>query len=102
VAARYVSGYLFAAPPDGGADSVEVETHAWLEVLLPGGEHGAPAWVGLDPTNRSHADDRYVKIGHGRHYDDVPPIKGVYRGGDATLSASVTMTRLDPSTSARA
>ena len=103
VAARYVSGYLFAAPPDGGDDSIEVDTHAWLEVLLPGGgERGEPAWIGLDPTNRSRADDRYVKIGHGRRYDDVPPVKGVYRGGEASLSASVVMTRLDPSTTARA
>ena len=104
IASRYVSGYLFAAPPDGGADSVEVDTHAWFELLLPdGGERGEPVWVGLDPTNRARADERYVKIGHGRHYDDVPPIKGVYRGvGEAELSASVTMTRLDPATSARA
>jgi transglutaminase-like putative cysteine protease len=104
IASRYVSGYLFAAPPDGGGDSVEVDTHAWFELLLPdGGERGEPVWVGLDPTNRSRADERYVKIGHGRHYDDVPPIKGVYRGdGEAELSASVTMTRLDPATSARA
>ena len=36
IAARYVSGYLFAAPDDGGEDSVEVDTHAWLEALLPG------------------------------------------------------------------
>ena len=44
-----------------------------------------------------------MKIGHGRHYDDVPPIKGVYQGGAAALlSASVVMTRLDPATSARA
>jgi transglutaminase-like putative cysteine protease len=28
IAARYVSGYLWAAPEDRGADSVEVETHA--------------------------------------------------------------------------
>jgi transglutaminase-like putative cysteine protease len=109
IAARYVSGYLFAAPPEpldggaAGADSVEVDTHAWLELLLPeGGERGEPAWVGMDPTNRVRADERYVKIGHGRHYNDVPPIKGVYRGGDAELSASVVMTRLDPATSARA
>jgi transglutaminase-like putative cysteine protease len=103
IAARYVSGYLFAAPSDGGTDSVEVETHAWLELLLPdGGERGEPVWIGMDPTNRSHADERYVKIGHGRHYDDVPPTKGVYRGGPAELSASVVMTRLDPATSARA
>jgi len=103
IAARYVSGYLFAAPPDGGDDSIEVDTHAWLEVLLPqGGARGESAWVGFDPTNRARAGERYVKIGHGRNYDDVPPIKGVYRGGPAELSASVVMTRLDPATSARA
>ena len=103
IAARYVSGYLFAAPPEGGDDSVEVDTHAWLEVLLPqGGDRGEPAWVGFDPTNRSRAGESYVKIGHGRNYDDVPPIKGVYRGGPAELSVSVVITRLDPATSARA
>jgi hypothetical protein len=46
-----------------------------------------------------------VKIGHGRHYADVPPTKGVYRGAaSASLKASVTMTRLgrtDPASIAR-
>jgi transglutaminase-like putative cysteine protease len=103
IASRYVSGYLFAAASDGSADSVEVDTHAWLEVLLPGGGgRGEPIWVGLDPTNRTATGERYVKIGHGRHYDDVPPIKGVYRGGRAQLSARVLMTRLDPKTTAKA
>ena len=37
-----------------------------------------------------------MKIGHGRHYADVPPIKGVYRGrANAELHASVRMTRTD-------
>ena len=103
IAARYVSGYLFAAPSDGGDDSIEVDTHAWLEVLLPDSRgRGEPVWVGLDPTNRARAGERYVKIGHGRHYDDVPPIKGVYRGGPSHLHASVVMTRLDPASAARA
>ncbi|MEA2311773.1 MAG: hypothetical protein QOE28_1741, partial [Solirubrobacteraceae bacterium] len=82
LAARYVSGYLFA-PPEGDedADSAEVDTHAWLEALVPPDEGGRePVWVGLDPTNRCLLNDRYVKIGHGRHYSDVPPVKGVYRG----------------------
>ena len=35
IAARYVSGYLFAAGPDQVDESVEVDTHAWLEALLP-------------------------------------------------------------------
>jgi hypothetical protein len=37
-----------------------------------------------------------VKIGHGRAYRDVPPIKGVYRGtASATLETSVQMQRTD-------
>lgn len=103
IAARYVSGYLWASPEDGD-DSVEVDTHAWLEALLPAaGERGEPVWLGADPTNRRLAGETHVKIGHGRRYADVPPIKGVYRGGaNAELDASVTMTRSDPQASARA
>lgn len=103
IAARYVSGYLFAAPEGDGLDSVEVDTHAWLEALLPGSGGTEPVWVGADPTNRGLAGEQHVKIGHGREYSDVPPIKGVYRGGaQADLVARVKMTRLDPATSARA
>jgi transglutaminase-like putative cysteine protease len=96
IAARYVSGYLFAAPEDGGTDSVEVDTHAWVEALIPDGGDGPPSWVGAYPTNRTLAGETHVKIGHGRHYGDVPPIKGVYRGvAEAEHDVSVTMTRLD-------
>jgi transglutaminase-like putative cysteine protease len=106
IAARYVSGYLFAAGSDDGQESIEVDTHAWLEALLPVPEEGEPVWVGADPTNACMAGENHVKIGHGRRYSDVPPIKGVYRGSaSATLDASVTMTRLDgldPASIARA
>jgi transglutaminase-like putative cysteine protease len=96
IAARYASGYLFAAGTGGKQESIEVDTHAWLEALLPVPGGGEPVWVGADPTNRGLAAENHVKIGHGRHYPDVPPIKGVYRGAaSATLDASVTMTRLD-------
>ena len=106
IAARYVSGYLFATGTEGGEESVEVDTHAWLEALLPLPGGGEPVWVGADPTNRVLVNENHVKIGHGRHYSDVAPIKGVYRGGaNAKLDASVTMTRLerpDPAAIARA
>ncbi|HTC73751.1 MAG TPA: transglutaminase family protein [Solirubrobacteraceae bacterium] len=104
IAARYVSGYLWAAPDEDGTDSVEVETHAWLEALLPSTDgHGEPVWVGADPTNRRLAGETHVKIGHGRFYSDVPPVKGLYMGGASSdLTAAVTMSRLDPQTSARA
>jgi len=105
IAARYVSGYLWAAPEDDGADSLEVNTHAWVEALLPGSDgHGEPVWVSADPTNGRLADgETHVKIGHGRFYADVPPVKGLYMGGATSeLTAAVTMSRLDPQTSARA
>lgn len=103
IAARYVSGYLYVRGGDGsesasenGAASVEVDTHAWIEALLP--NSGAePRWVSVDPTNRGLTGECHVKIGHGRHYADVPPIKGIYRGSaSSALEASVTMTRTDP------
>lgn len=102
IAARYVSGYLWA-PPNGdeGAESAEVDTHAWIEALLPAGDE--PVWTPADPTNRTLGGETHVKIGHGRRYADVPPIKGVFRGSaGAELSASVKMTRSDVSPAARA
>ncbi len=104
IAARYVSGYLWAAPEEHGTDSLEVDTHAWLEALLPGSDgHGEPVWVSADPTNRRLTGETHVKIGHGRFYADVPPVKGLYMGGaNSALEAAVTMSRLDPQTSARA
>jgi transglutaminase-like putative cysteine protease len=106
IAARYVSGYLFAAKGAAIDESVEVDTHAWVEALLPVLDGGEPMWIGADPTNRGLVGESHVKIGHGRHYADVPPIKGVYRGAaEAELEAHVTMTRLDrgdPASIARA
>ncbi|HWF49138.1 MAG TPA: transglutaminase family protein [Solirubrobacteraceae bacterium] len=105
IAARYVSGYLYAAPADGRPESIEVDTHAWLEALLPNLDGSEPVWVGADPTNRGLTGASHVKIGHGRHYADVPPIKGVYRGmASSEHDARVTMTQLtgaDPAAIAR-
>ncbi len=104
IAARYVSGYLWAAPENDGSNSLEVDTHAWVEALLPGsGGRGEPVWVSADPTNSRLTGETHVKIGHGRFYADVPPVKGLYMGGASSeLNSAVTMSRLDPQSSARA
>jgi len=103
IAARYVSGYLWAAPDDAGSESLEVDTHAWVEALLPDSEEGGePQWVSIDPTNRRLADSSHVKIGHGRFYADIPPVKGLFIGSaTSTLSAAVTLSLLDPQSGAR-
>jgi transglutaminase-like putative cysteine protease len=97
IAARYVSGYFYApAPDDADAASAEVQTHAWLEALLPGEDGAEPRWAGADPTNRRLVGPEHVKIGHGRRYDDIPPVKGVFRGGSGSkMESSVRMTRAD-------
>jgi len=94
VPARYVSGYLFAANSQDTAapssDEVLVQTHAWAEIALPGA-----GWWPLDPTNRMTVGARHVKIGHGRDYDDVLPLRGLYHGPfQHELDVSVHMRRL--------
>ena len=85
---RYVSGYI--APRALGEDDgpTTIATHAWVEVLLP--ELG---WVGVDPTNDIDAGLRHVRVAIGRDYADVPPTRGVYKGGAASsLEVSVEVT----------
>jgi len=73
LAARYVSGYLETEPPPGSERLVGADvSHAWASVFVP--EAG---WVDLDPTNDQFVNDRYVTVGWGRDYGDVPPLKGV-------------------------
>ncbi|MDX1691108.1 MAG: transglutaminase family protein [Acidimicrobiia bacterium] len=93
IPARYVSGYIYASDLSGGdlpdQAEVEIETHAWVEVLVPGF-----GWWGLDPTNPQDVGERHVKIGHGRDYDDVMPLRGVYHGpSEHTLSVGVQISR---------
>ena len=92
---RYVSGYLYVAENRvGEAGSASgAATHAWAETRLPGA-----GWIGIDPTNRTLADQRYVRIAVGRDYGDVPPTKGVIEGGgDSRLEVDVRMTLLSDS-----
>ncbi len=96
IPARYVSGYLFTDRDDVGApagsDAVVVQTHAWFEAAIPGW-----GWLGLDPTNGQIASEYHVKIGHGRSYDDVQPLRGVYLGpGSSAVEPQVEIRRVSP------
>ena len=70
VPARYVSGYL--APREG--ETMSEATHAWVQVYADG------AWHGFDPSNNTPQDELFVVTAVGRDYDDVPPVRGSYRG----------------------
>ena len=86
VPARYVSGYVLVRPGTDGLRP-EAATHAWVECMLP-----SLGWVGFDPTNGKVVDERYVRIGIGRDYEDVSPTRGVLKGVAAsTLHVAVRM-----------
>jgi transglutaminase-like putative cysteine protease len=88
--ARYVSGYVY-----GGAseDRQEGASHAWCEVL----DRENELWAGFDPTHSTlKADERYIKIGHGRDYGDIPPVKGTYKGrATESLDVKVFVTAIE-------
>jgi transglutaminase-like putative cysteine protease len=81
IPARYVSGYLYARDQSVGTapaePEIEIQTHAWVEALIPGW-----GWWSLDPTNPEPVGERHIKIGHGRDYDDVLPLRGVFHGAE--------------------
>ena len=87
VPARYVSGYFHASSEPEHDVLLDLESHAWVEALVPG--HG---WVEVDPTNNCPADERHVTVAVGRDYSDVAPLRGVLTGGGGQrLEVSVTM-----------
>jgi transglutaminase-like putative cysteine protease len=66
--ARYVSGHLLG---QGG-------THAWVEVIVPDGDHAVA--IPFDPCHDRRGDNRYVTVATGRDYADVAPTSGSYIG----------------------
>ena len=77
IPARYVSGYLYPEQEPLIGDMVEGESHAWVEYF-------SGSWTGIDPTNGVRETERHIIVGHGRDYDDVAPLKGVYQGPEST------------------
>jgi len=85
---RYVSGYLHPNPDAELGETVDGQSHAWIQ-----------AWTGqwwhYDPTNDAEINEQYISVGVGRDYSDVPPLKGIYSGeGSTDLDVVVEITRL--------
>jgi transglutaminase-like putative cysteine protease len=88
VPARYVSGYLHPSPDPVVGETVEGESHAWIEWW--DGE-----WVAWDPTNAVAPGPRHVVVAKGRDYGDSPPLRGIFStSGGSELFVGVEITRL--------
>lgn len=91
IPARYVSGYHFVGDLQGGNADFEQASHAWVEAYVP-----SLGWCSFDPTNADPVGERYVKLGHGRDYKDIVPVKGVYRGtGNQSLKVMVDVRKIE-------
>lgn len=75
IGARYAAGFMKG----------EGATHAWVEIMCAG------HWYGLDPTNNLMVDETYIKLSHGRDYQDCAVIRGSFYGA-ARQSQAVTVT----------
>ncbi len=90
IPARYISGYMFQDPEKKMEEDFSSASHAWVEVYLP-----SAGWIGLDPTNNTHVEDKHVRIAVGRDYADVPPTRGVFKGivrSELTVGVHISQT----------
>ena len=88
IPARYVSGYLHPKRKAKVGDTIDGQSHAWIQAWTGG-------WWHYDPTNDNEINEQYVSVGVGRDYADVSPLKGIYSGeGSTDLDVVVEITRL--------
>lgn len=88
IPARYVSGYLHPKRKATLGDTIDGQSHAWIQAWTGG-------WWNYDPTNDAEINEQYISVGVGRDYADVAPLKGIYSGeGSTDLDVVVEITRL--------
>jgi transglutaminase-like putative cysteine protease len=88
IPARYVSGYLHPNKKAKIDDTIDGQSHAWVQAWTGG-------WWNYDPTNDAEINEQYISVGVGRDYSDVSPLKGIYSGeGSTDLDVVVEITRL--------
>jgi transglutaminase-like putative cysteine protease len=83
IAARYVSGYSYAA------NEPDLASHAWADICL---DVALRRWVSIDITHSCLIDQRHVPLAMGTDYDACLPINGVRQGGgEESMTVSITI-----------
>jgi transglutaminase-like putative cysteine protease len=85
LAARFVSGYLEIF--DDQDDCEGGNTHAWVQVYVPG-----PGWVDLDPSNSILGNRYHVRVAVAAEPKDAIPLQGTWFGEHSDhLNMTVTV-----------
>ncbi len=88
IPSRYVSGYLHPNHQAVVGETIDGQSHAWIQAWTG-------SWWNYDPTNDTAINEQYISVGVGRDYSDVSPLKGIYSGeGSTDLDVVVEITRL--------
>jgi transglutaminase-like putative cysteine protease len=82
IAARFVSGYLHLADDDDDDDVAGGNTHAWVQVYVPG-----PGWVDFDPSGGIVGNKKLVRVAVAHHPREAIPLQGTWFGTAADYLA---------------
>ena len=76
IAARFVSGYVHLADDDDDDASVTGgNTHAWVQVYVPG-----PGWVDFDPSSGMIGNQNLVRVAVVHEPREAIPLQGTWVG----------------------
>jgi transglutaminase-like putative cysteine protease len=75
IAARFVSGYLRVRDDDDDDSVAGGNTHAWVQVYIPG-----PGWVDFDPSSGMVGNQDLVRVAVVREPREAIPLQGTWTG----------------------
>jgi transglutaminase-like putative cysteine protease len=75
IAARFVSGYLRLADDDADDRVTGGNTHAWVQVYVPG-----PGWIDFDPSSGMVGNQDLVRVAVVREAREAIPLQGTWVG----------------------
>jgi transglutaminase-like putative cysteine protease len=91
LAARFVSGYIFAPGGESSGTLGGGATHAWLQVYLPGS-----GWIDFDPTNRIVGNRNLIRVAMAWAPAQALPLWGSYIGSaSAFIGMEVAVNVID-------
>jgi len=93
LAARFVSGYLYVPVAQNG-NLGGGETHAWVQIYLPGS-----GWMEFDPTNAIVGNRDLIRVAVVRDPKQAVPVAGSFTGAPADylgMHVDVRVTSVNP------